>query len=947
MKVHGQTLEFSRLALGLVIVGVAGALAGLWWASTGRADVSFLPEMAPAEWIVYPVTPDGNSQPMLELPTVFRKSFVLGSVPRNAVLRIAGFHRYTLAINGTGAGKPRQTGKNWKRPDRFDLAGQLQSGTNWIEVTVFNTNGPPALWLSLDAGGLQVNSGTTWLASYAGAVWRAAVPAAAPRPVTTGSPFYRPPLPWTSLGRRWPTLLVFTLLSAAVCWLLGNRRLFPLPNSNLAPLMTKPGRWDWLPTVLPLTMLAGLWIALFANNLAALPYLTGFDAQAHLDYIRYIQEHHALPLASQGFEMFQPPLYYLLSAGWLGLLHMSVSDLDGIAALRTLGLAIGLTHCAIVWATLRLLFPAQRSTVGWGLVLAAFLPPLLYLSQYVTNEAFAAMLVSACLWLTICAMQQERMSWPLCAGLGLCLGAALLAKSSALLVVPLVFGALLWKWLETRARASRQWTARLGLIFALCALVGGWHYARLWIHYGSPLVGNWDSPLGFSWWQYDGYRTSSFYLRFGDALQHPWNGLPNSFAEGVYTTLWGDGLLSSAVDFFSRPPWNYDLMAVGYWLALLPTFAVLAGGILALFRFIRRPSAEWFLVLGFGGLVLWAVVYMSLIVPYSTAKAFYGLSALVPFCAIGALGLDFLTRRNRVLRSLVCVFLGLWAVNNYACFWISRSSIAPAVATARALARKGQDQQAAQFLDGFLQQQLRREPRNAELRFSQAYFSTISGHVDDGIREAEMLLQEDPTDCRGHHVLALAFAQEQQAGRTIEELRQIMALAPGYNPSWEDFAPILIASGRPDETVSVCRQALATAPSSPGLRLALGTTLLLLDQEAEASAQLRYAFRLNPQTVDQLASLAWKLATNANSAQRNGPAAVKLAEQACALTGYGKLVYLDVLAAGLAEAGRYAEAITAAERAETLALTSGDSDGAAHTRQLLERLRAGQPWRSR
>jgi tetratricopeptide (TPR) repeat protein len=137
------------------------------------------------------------------------------------------------------------------------------------------------------------------------------------------------------------------------------------------------------------------------------------------------------------------------------------------------------------------------------------------------------------------------------------------------------------------------------------------------------------------------------------------------------------------------------------------------------------------------------------------------------------------------------------------------------------------------------------------------------------------------------------------------------------------------------------------APSSPGLRLALGYALLLLDQEPEASAQLRYACRLNPRTLDQLAGLAWKLATDLSAAERNGAAAVKLAEQACDLTGHNKPIYLEVLAAGYAEVGRYPDAIRTAERAETLVLASGDSDGTMHARQLLDRLRTGQPWRSR
>ena len=959
MKAIGKNPKFSGLALGLVIIGAAGALAGLWWTSTWRADVNFLPAMTPAEWIVFPITPDGDSHRRLELPTAFEHSFVLDRVPSRAVLRIAGFHRYTLAINGTSLEKPAQTGINWKRPDAFDVAGQLLPGTNRIEVTVFNSDGPPALWLSLDAGGTQVNSGNRWRASLAGATWRAAVPAAEPKPMATGSVVYRLPRPWISLGMRWPTLLVFTLLSATGFWLLrkgaavwtflpidGGSRGLPKVAQASQPASSPLGNCatDWLREILPVAVLAALWVALFANNLGALPRLTGFDAQGHLDYIRYLQEHGSLPLANQGWEMFQPPLYYLLSAAWLGLLHLSVADAGGLMALRILGLAIGVAHLAIVWATLRLLFPAEQSKAGWGILLAACLPPMLYLSQYVTNEAFAAMMVSACVGLTLRALKQEPLQWISCAWLGLSLGGALLAKSTAFLVLPPVLCALLWKWLEKRAISPAQMASRVGLIIALCTLVGGWHYVRLWVHYGNPLIGVWDPKLAIPWWQEDGFRTSTFYLQFGDVLFHPWSAAWRSYGDGIYATLWGDGMLSGAGDFFVRPPWNCELMAIGYWLALLPTLAVLAGAILAVFKFIQRPSAEWFFLLGFGLIILGAMVYLSLILPYYChVKAFYGLSALVPFCVFGALGLDLLTRRNTNLQSLVCIVFGLWAINTYASFWISRSSVVSTIRRASVLMGK------RQYLDAtdFLKQRLRSEFHNTDLRFTLAYFLTITGRVDEGIREAEMFVQEHPDDCRGHYVLALAFSQEQQTAKTIAELRQVMALAPGFDPSWENFIPILIAPDRTDEAINVCRQALAMAPYSASLRLALGSDLLLQNLEVEGAEQLRYAYLLNPESVNTLADLAWKLATSPQPAERNRTVAVKLAEAACALTGCSQTRNLGILAAVDAETGRYAEAISAAERAEASALASGDPDSAAATRDLLQRLKAGQPNRER
>src|ERR1035438_5169722 len=90
----------------------------------------------------------------------------------------------------------------------------------------------------------------------------------------------------------------------------------------------------------PVFLLAGAWAVLFANNLKVLPNLLGYDVTGHLPYIRYIQENHALPLASEGWEMFQPPLYYVVCAAILQMLSLSVADAVGIMALRVLGKAI-------------------------------------------------------------------------------------------------------------------------------------------------------------------------------------------------------------------------------------------------------------------------------------------------------------------------------------------------------------------------------------------------------------------------------------------------------------------------------------------------------------------------------------------------------------------------------------------------------------------------------
>ena len=102
----------------------------------------------------------------------------------------------------------------------------------------------------------------------------------------------------------------------------------------------------------------------------------------------------------------------------------------------------------------------------------------------------------------------------------------------------------------------------------------------------------------------------------------------------------------------------------------------------------------------------------------------------------------------------------------------------------------------------------------------------------------------------------------------------------------------------------------------------------------EAVAQYREALRLNPNLAGALNNLAWVLAASPDDELRNGAEAVRLAERACELTHYGEPSFIDTLAAAYAEAGRFPEAVTTAEKAEQLATAAGLTAVAAKNRQL-------------
>ena len=81
--------------------------------------------------------------------------------------------------------------------------------------------------------------------------------------------------------------------------------------ANNSPLLKRFGSKASLPFV----FVAGLYLRFI--YLAYTPYrVRGHDVIPHLDYIRYVAEHFAIPPRADGWQFYQPPLYYFLSAIW-------------------------------------------------------------------------------------------------------------------------------------------------------------------------------------------------------------------------------------------------------------------------------------------------------------------------------------------------------------------------------------------------------------------------------------------------------------------------------------------------------------------------------------------------------------------------------------------------------------------------------------------------------
>jgi spermidine synthase len=139
--------------------------------------------------------------------------------------------------------------------------------------------------------------------------------------------------------------------------------------------------------------------------------------------------------------------------------------------------------------------------------------------------------------------------------------------------------------------------------------------------------------------------------------------------------------------------------------------------------------------------------------------------------------------------------------------------------------------------------------------------------------------------------------------------------------------------------------ALQASPSDAKGHLNLALALLERGRTDEASAHFQKALELAPDKPQVLRTVAWTLATCPQASVRNGAKAARLAQRANDLTGGKNPVMLRALAAAFAEAGRFGDAMSAAQKALELARAAGQQDLAARLDGDLKRYREGLPLR--
>jgi len=562
----------------------------------------------------------------------YRTRFDVSEPARSAPLTIRTTGPALVRLDGEPIAELPDPG-DWNEPHTVELARALAAGEHELEIEITHA-GANALVASLEPSSLE--TGTHWLTRGRDGVWRNAALAARPTPAVLASEmrrFERPAAIW---------------LAAAAGFALGFAGLL---KRRARALRCSPSQLRFL--------LLGLWSLVAVNDFAKLPLAMGMDVEGHLDYVKFIVDRGALPLATDGWEMFQAPLYYLLCAGiaalsgqWNGLV---------IRMFWLISVACALAQIEIAHRLGRRVFPDREDLQKVAIAVSGLLPMGFAVSQGVGNEPLHGALAALTLLFAARAVEHEGpISLRDSLGLGVLWGLALLAKVTAVLLAAPLLYAFWCRLRRPRSDRGREWTSA-ALAGAACAAVAGWYYLRNWIALGTPTTVGASHTGGALWWQEPGYRLFGQLYRFGSGLVRPFDAAGHGFWDNYYSSLWADGAMGSMIEFDVIPPWNYAPMLASLWVAIVPSVLIATGFARALVaNRDRRGELVQIAAIALATGITAALLLYARLPVYSQGKATYTLGLTPIFGVLAATGCGWIGRSEAARTALYAVLFG-WA----------------------------------------------------------------------------------------------------------------------------------------------------------------------------------------------------------------------------------------------------------------------------------------------
>jgi tetratricopeptide (TPR) repeat protein len=219
-----------------------------------------------------------------------------------------------------------------------------------------------------------------------------------------------------------------------------------------------------------------------------------------------------------------------------------------------------------------------------------------------------------------------------------------------------------------------------------------------------------------------------------------------------------------------------------------------------------------------------------------------------------------------------------------------------------------------------------------------------NGQIDEAAAQFQRALEIEPNYDLAHNGIGCVLLRRGQVDEAMAHFQKALDLNPVNVQARLNLGLALERKGRIDEAVAQFQKCLVVDPACAPAHANLGGILVKKGRVEDGIAHYQAALQLQPDNAALLNDLAWVRAANPEARFRDGPEAVRLAERACQLTDYREPIILNTLGAAYAEAGRFDDAVAAAQKARQAVLALGQVEAAAQVLQSIQLYKSHQPF---